>query len=391
MAGRGWPIEEARAMLMARGRTLGLSPVEVADLPRQIDNAYKVPRTPSACRAEEAAPPQDEPKRRAMSLGKLLTSFPEMRPPLVEGLLRRSEVLNCIAPPKVGKSWLVNSLGIAHAMGQAWLGFGMHRGKVMIVDNELHPETSATRLRASASAMRVPVDALEGSLEILNLRGHLRDFNAFEETVLEQVEGRDFSMVILDAFYRFLPKDVDENSNGAMANIYNQLDKWAERLGVAFVLVHHTSKADQSGKEVVSVGAGAGSMSRAADTHLILRHHRLEHHVVVDAAVRSWPKIEPRVLRFDYPLWYQTNEDPTELRSDNGRKPDGWTPERFAEECVTLGGCDGNHIAAKADEFGLSPHRVRTLRAAALGRGLIRKSGGTRDAVWHRTAEMEAR
>ncbi len=76
------------------------------------------------------------------------------------------------------------------------------------------------------------------------------------------------------------------------------------QLNCSFVLVHHASKGNQSVKSVTDVGAGAGSQSRATDTHLVLRHHQEPGCVVVDAAVRSWPPIEPQCLRWSFPVWY---------------------------------------------------------------------------------------
>jgi uncharacterized caspase-like protein len=67
-----------------------------------------------------------------------------------------------------------------------------------------------------------------------------------------------FSLIILDSFYRFLPIGDNENDNGTMAQVYNHIDRFAARLGCAFVLVHHASKGMQSGKAVTDVGAGAG-------------------------------------------------------------------------------------------------------------------------------------
>jgi RecA-family ATPase len=66
---------------------------------------------------------------------------------------------------------------------------------------------------------------------------------------------------------------VSENDNASMAAVYNAIDRYADRLGCCFVAIHHASKGSQAEKSVTDVGAGAGSMSRAADTHLILRPH----------------------------------------------------------------------------------------------------------------------
>src|SRR5690606_25080638 len=110
------------------------------------------------------------------------------------------------------------------------------------------------------------------------------------------------------AFYRTLPRDTDENDNGAIASLYNLIDYYAGRLKCAFVLIHHTSKGNQAGKSVTDVGAGAGSQSRAADTHLVLRPHEDEGIVVLESAVRSWPPMAPQALRWDWPLFTPTDE-----------------------------------------------------------------------------------
>jgi len=78
-----------------------------------------------------------------------------------------------------------------------------------------------------------------------------------------------------------------------VAGLYNLLDSYADALGAAFSLVHHSSKGNHSGKNVTDVGAGAGAQSRAADTHLVLRPHESDSAVVVEAAVRSWAPVSP--------------------------------------------------------------------------------------------------
>jgi hypothetical protein len=81
------------------------------------------------------------------------------------------------------------------------------------------------------------------------------------------------------------------------------------------VNIHHSSKGSQSDKAVTDVGAGAGSQSRAADTHFILRPHQTEGVIVAEAAVRSFPPMEPVCLRWEYPLWRLDGEaDPRLLR-----------------------------------------------------------------------------
>src|SRR5690606_29377454 len=129
-----------------------------------------------------------------------------------------------------------------------------------------------------------------------------------------------YAVIAFDAFYRFLPAGTGENDNAQMAAMYNAIDALAADAGCAVVLNHHSSKGDQSGKTVTDVGSGAGSMSRAADTHLVIRPHQTESHAVLDAVCRSWPPVESRSIRWEWPLWHASDLDPV-LQKVGARSP----------------------------------------------------------------------
>jgi hypothetical protein len=288
--------------------------------------------------------------------------FPELRPPIIEGLLRRGETMNLVAPSKTGKTWMVSALALSGATGRSWLDqFHTKPGNVLVIDNELHGETSANRIPKVASAMGITFEQYADRLYVENLRGKLKDIISLESYFASLEPGR-FQMIILDAFYRFMPAGTDENDNGALANIYNILDRYADRLGCCFVLIHHSSKGIQAGKSVVDVGAGAGSQSRATDTHLILRQHEEDGVVVLDACVRSWPPINPICLRWEFPIWTVDNDlDPTQLRIENRRKKHKeeisdvpaeskivWTAEKFTDSFITDEPVEKRIIIARA-------------------------------------------
>ncbi len=160
----------------------------------------------------------------------LVSSFPELRRPIVHGLLREGETMNVIASPKAGKSWLVTDLALSIATGRDWLGyFRCERGDVLILDNELHSETSAHRIPKVAASRKVPVDAYADRVWVQNLRGQLQDVFSLSGYFQSLDPGR-FKVIILDAFYRFMPRDMDENDNGTMASLYNHIDRYADRL-----------------------------------------------------------------------------------------------------------------------------------------------------------------
>jgi len=268
-------------------------------------------------RQDFASPPPPGP----LSVQKLLRAYTQLRAPLIQGLLRRGETMNIIAPPKTGKSWLVLGLAMAIATGRQWLGaFETVPSDVLSIDNALHLHTLAPRIPQVAEALQVGLDEIAETIHLHSLRGQLRDIFALRE-YFDGIESGRFGLIVLDAMYRFMPREMDENDNGTMAGIYNHIDALADRLACSFVLIHHATKGNQSAKAVTDVGAGAGSQSRATDTHLVLRPHEEPGAVVLEAAVRSWPPVAPLALRWTFPIWSPAAElDPTRLRVEKPKR-----------------------------------------------------------------------
>jgi hypothetical protein len=245
----------------------------------------------------------------------LITQHPRLHSPVIEGLLRREETANIIAPAKVGKSWLAYGLALSIVTGSDWLGtFPCRRGRVLLIDNELHKPTLSNRLQSVSTAMHVTPTEYSDGLTIWSLRGKLTDLHGIGR-MLRKYEPGTFDLIILDAFYRAVPAGTSENDNAAVAGLYNAIDAIAGRLGCSWVNIHHSSKGSQAEKSVTDVGAGAGAQSRAADAHLILRPHEDPGAVVLEAVVRSFAPIEPVGLRWQFPLWHPDDAlDPAQLR-----------------------------------------------------------------------------
>lgn len=323
------------------------------------------------------------------SVRQLLNEHPDLRRPVIHGLLREGETMNVIASPKIGKSWLVTDLALAVATGRKWLDwFDTEPGHVLIVDNELHCETTANRIPKVMKARGIPLDAVAERVFVENVRGGLKDIFGLSSYFDTLTPGR-FKLIVLDAFYRFMPKDTDENDNGTMSQVYNHLDSYAAKLGCSFVQVHHSTKGNQSSKSVTDVGAGAGSQSRATDTHLVLRPHEEPDCVVLDAAVRSWPPIEPRVLRWTFPVWTPDDSlDPASLRPERPRRrakadaeakgatkpPEpAWDAPRFATAFVGEAPAATSAIVQLGVDAGLSARKATKLLKLAEAQGLIHR------------------
>ena len=248
------------------------------------------------------------------NVASLRTQFPNRREEVVSGILRRGEIMNIIGAPKTGKSWFAYGLCLAIASGNQWFGRSVTQGRVILLDNELHPEELSHRVGAVAKAMNIDLADLNDQMVVYPMRGlgcTIKDISILLRSNFKDIP---IGLVVIDAFYRVLPSGMSENSNTEMADIYNKLDSIALEIDAPIALNHHTSKGDQSQKAVTDVGSGAGAMTRATDTHLILRPHRLENCVVLDGVVRSNTSINPKTLCFDWPLWIVKDGIEAELK-----------------------------------------------------------------------------
>lgn len=253
----------------------------------------------------------------SLSQMRAATSGGKRREWLIEGLLRRGEVCNIIAAPKVGKSWLVYNIALAVSTGREFLGYKASRPlRVLIVDNELHMEELTWRVGQVADALKCdPEDNLQFNL----LRGSNVDIDALD-TKLDECGGSQYDIIVIDAFYRILPKGMSENDNASMTQIYNKLDSLASKNEASIINIHHSSKGNQGDKGVTDVGAGAGAISRAADTHMVIREHVEEKHVVIEAVTRSGLSPAPVAAEFRFPLWiHKPDMDPTVKNFENAR------------------------------------------------------------------------
>src|SRR6056297_519773 len=137
----------------------------------------------------------------AINAKTLTQQYSQYRDPVIEGLLRKGETMNIIAGPKVGKSWLVLSLALSLSNGNPWLGMDTEQSNVLLVDNELHVETMAQRLRNVAMAQ---CESLM-RLSVLPLRGRSEDLMSCKKLIIDEAQKNECGLIILDALYRFLP------------------------------------------------------------------------------------------------------------------------------------------------------------------------------------------
>lgn len=238
-------------------------------------------------------------------IGNILEPPPENEP-VIDGMLRRGEVGSIIAVPKAAKSWMMLQLGFSVIEGQPWLGRNTTEGHVLLVDNELRPNTIQNRASRVAREVGANQAAIDERFSFVPLRGV--EFNFLHiERHLERVLTARHTLVVFDAKYRFFA-GMDENSNGDNTTFHNTVDRWSQKFNVAIELVHHSSKGNQGGKAITDVGAGGGAQSRAADCHTVLREHEEEGMFVLESELRTFKKPEPQTVQFNFPVWRHVDD-----------------------------------------------------------------------------------
>jgi len=265
-----------------------------------------------------------------LTLAEMEKDCPERRPYVIEGLLRQGETMNIVASPKTGKSWFIYNLVITLANGGDFLGWTSPSNlNCLLVDNELHQEELVWRLRKVEKAIGAKAGK---SLRVSSLRGSGLDISGLE-AMMAEIGASQYDVIVLDALYRFLPEGTSENDNAQMMAIYNALDRIGRIYGCSIIVVHHASKGEQSGKSITDIGAGAGSITRAADSQVVLLPHEVEGLICVEAFCRSSITPEPFSAVLEDGKWRRLEGiKPERQKSQAQRKKEAAAEKREAKE-----------------------------------------------------------
>jgi hypothetical protein len=263
----------------------------------------------------------------------------------------------------------------ALASGGAWLGRQCTQSRVLLVDNELHPETAKNRMANVVDALGMDKATFDERVRVAFVRGRMATLEDVEATLRGAGRGA-FDVIALDAFYRFL-NGVDENANGEMTGVYNHLDRIAEFSGAAIINVHHSSKGDQSNKATTDVGSGAGAIARATDTHLAFLRHMEEGCVVLRGECRSSRRPMAVGLRLNPPF---VTVDPslnledlwTPKKAAQKGKAQPMTVEEFVREIVD-NESSKTLLIAKAQERGVTQSHARWLAQEAISTNKVKE------------------
>lgn len=275
-------------------------------------------------------------------------NYPNLRPPVITGLLREGEIMNIIAPPKSSKTFFAYNLAYHVINGRNFLirEWQTCGGPVAIIDMELHKETIAYRLNMVLRHLNFDTESNK-NLYVQALRGKKKTLYEIHDLILA-LKIKKIKLIILDCLYKLLPEGKDENSNSDMNIIFNYIECIAASIpDCGIVLVHHTSKGNQKNKGITDVGSGAGVFSRSVDSHIILRQHKNDGCFVVEGVPRSFAPFNPIVIKFEYPIYkYMPELNPEDFKEEKRKSKSSDKISELDDENISSVLKDGWHKKA---------------------------------------------
>ncbi len=181
---------------------------------------------------------------------------------------------------------------------------------------------------------------------------------------------KDYGLIILDPVYKLLGER-DENSNGDIANLMNELDVLAGDTGAALVIAHHFAKGDASGKEPMDRMSGAGAWARDPDSLVVLTPHEEKEAFTVSTVLRHMEPLPDYVVEWKYPLMRVAPDlNPKTLRS-RGTRRKACTDREFHQRYLTGAPKSAAQICQEARSHGLSEATVRRYLGRLRDTGLV--------------------
>ncbi len=312
---------------------------------------------------------------RFMSGRELIRSTRPAPPQIVRGVLHQGDKLILGGTSKSNKSWSLLDLGVSVASGQDWWGHKCEQANVACLNFELQDWAMRDRFAALLHA-RPECQGCEDRLFFWNLRGHNADLAELMPRLEEQLYRRQFGLIILDPIYKLLG-DRDENSNGDIARLLNQVEMFPQRFGAAVALAHHFAKGDSTAKNAIDRMSGAGVWARDPDTLVLMTPHEEEKCFSVNMTVRNLPQLDDFVVRWDYPRMVLAKDLNPEALRRRQTKNKVCTDKEFVEAVLGTESRNYQSVVSRAREiFGMSEATTNRYLSRLKAAELICHSGG---------------
>jgi hypothetical protein len=192
----------------------------------------------------------------------------------------------------------------------------------------------------------------------------------------EQLMRHQFGLIILDPAYKVLGNR-DENANGEIAGLMNELEALAQSSGAAVVVAHHFAKGDSTAKNAMDRMSGAGAWARDPDSIVVLTPHEEPDCFTVTSILRNLPQLPEFVVAWDYPLMRVASDlNPAALRRPRSKNK-VCSDKDFMDAVITSDGKAFTRIVNEAkDVLKMSPRTTATYLKRLTENGLIKNGGG---------------
>ena len=358
---------------------------------------------------DDADPIQGDAHQSSLSFQWLTDSFadPPTEPDvLIDGLIRRGELMAMGGQRALGKSWFAMQLAgdLARGTGQ-FLGLDIKRQpKVLLWHGELDPWMAHSRWQMYGDEARTGL--AESFDDRLGVRVTQRKVGGLHDSVLfrdARIEGgledaiveHGFEVAIIDpwAVFHF----GDENSNDGVQAALSKVRELSLRHGTAFVIVHHFGKPTSGARgEPEDLWRGASRLPDFASTRVTMQPHyrgRLNPPAGMsrDEARRF---VDLDFLRRAEPTdGFSIVRDPVTNRFDVWDVPGAATragsqamsPTDVAAACASADGWDSMKKAA--DDLGIAEGTARNRLDEAVEARLIEEFSGPRGARGFRVVD----
>jgi hypothetical protein len=270
---------------------------------------------------------------------------------VIRGMLYKGCKLALMGGSKSYKTWTEMDMSYCVANGFRWWGVTTTKGPVVYLDFELLEYDFRWRMEQIHLA-HIAMGDKGGDIDAVTRIGFknkpIRD--NYWPVIHGHIKEANAILVVCDPTYKLL-NGRDENRAGDIAEVTAIFDRVTEATGAALVYSQHFGKGNQSAKESIDRGAGSGVWARDADSIVTMTAHKEGSDcLTVETTLRSFPRIDPFVVRWTNPLFVRdANLDPDDLKQPNqgGRPKDDCSEIIMAvfRACETKGGTTAKFVS----------------------------------------------
>jgi hypothetical protein len=253
---------------------------------------------------------------------KLVSELTSIQPEqILRAMLYRQCKMVLMGGSKSFKTWTLMDIAYCVANGLLWWGVHTKICPVIYLDFELLDYDFRWRMEQIQKAHgQGKIDAVRR----IGIRGKTLGDKHWAQIHRDMLTA-GAGLAVSDPTYKLLGPNRDENSARDIAQVTQIFDNLAEATKAAVIYAQHFSKGNQASRESIDRGAGSGVWARDADAIITMTKHKEgDDYLTVDTTLRSFPRIDPFVVRWECPLFErQPDLDPADLKQPNttGREP----------------------------------------------------------------------